>query len=86
MKKVKAKVMKIGDSFGIIMPKEVLDVDNIKERDESVIKGIEKARVEDMFGIGKGLPYFHMCRRIMNSGIFACFECRDFDRGSTFQR
>ena len=58
MKMLKAKVMKIGDSFGIIMPKEVLDLDNIKVGDEIVIKGIEKARIEDMFGIWKGLPSF----------------------------
>ncbi|MDI6902937.1 MAG: AbrB/MazE/SpoVT family DNA-binding domain-containing protein [Methanocellales archaeon] len=54
----KAKVRRIGNSLGVIMPKEVLDETNVREGDEIIVKGVEKVKVEEMFGIWKGLPPF----------------------------
>ncbi|MDI6860200.1 MAG: hypothetical protein QMC85_06870 [Methanocellales archaeon] len=39
-------------------PKEVLDKTNVREGDEIIVKGVEKVKVEEMFGIWKGLPPF----------------------------
>ncbi len=55
---VREREIKRGDSFGILMPKEVLDVGNIKEGREIVEKEKEREKAEAIFGIWKGLPSF----------------------------
>ena len=56
METTNAKVKKWGNSLGIIIPKNVLDNENIKEGSEIEIsiRSKNKTKVKDIFGILKG--------------------------------
>lgn len=59
MKKVlQVKVRKIGTSYGVIIPKEVLDSMKVKEDDTLVIKEIEPLKpAKDIRGMFPGLTF-----------------------------
>ena len=56
METTNAKVKKWGNSLGIIIPKNVLDNENIEEGSEIEIsvRSKNKTKVKDIFGILKG--------------------------------
>lgn len=57
-KALQVKVRKIGTSYGVIIPKEVLDSMKVKEDDTLVIKDIEPLRpVKDVRGMLPGLTF-----------------------------
>lgn len=58
MKALEVKVRKIGTSYGVIIPKEVLDSMKVKEDDMLVIKDIEPLKpVKDIRGMFPGLTF-----------------------------
>jgi antitoxin component of MazEF toxin-antitoxin module len=58
MRQIKTKVRKWGNSFGIILPKKVVDTENIKEGIEIdiTIHPKNKTTVRDLFGLAKKHP------------------------------
>ena len=48
--KVSARVRKIGNSLGIIIPREEVDMDNIKEGDLVEVEVLRCINVKEMFG------------------------------------
>lgn len=56
MEIINVKVKRWGNSLGVIIPKEVINNQDIKEGKhiELVIKSKKEVRVEDVFGILKG--------------------------------
>ena len=56
MERLTTKVKKWGNSFGVILPKKIVDADKIKEGMEItiVIQPSHKTKVKDVFGILKG--------------------------------
>lgn len=57
-KPLEAKARKMGTSFGVTIPKEVLKDMKVKEGDTVAIKGIEPARrAEDVEGTFPGLAF-----------------------------
>ncbi len=56
MEKINATIKKWGNSFGIILPKEIVNTENLKEGNEIevLISSKNKTRAKDIFGILKG--------------------------------
>ncbi len=56
---IKAKVRKIGTSFGVILPKEMLNLRQIREGDEIEITVFKKdlRLLEKAFGMAKGAKH-----------------------------
>ncbi|MBS3075715.1 AbrB/MazE/SpoVT family DNA-binding domain-containing protein [Candidatus Pacearchaeota archaeon] len=56
MEKINAIVKKWGNSFGIILPKEIIKTQELKEGSniELIIHSKNKTKVKDIFGILKG--------------------------------
>mgnify|MGYP001572606249 FL=1 len=56
MEKINATVKKWGNSFGIILPKNVIETQELKEGSdiELIIHPKNKTKVKDIFGILKG--------------------------------
>jgi len=56
MKQITTKVKKWGNSFGIILPKKIVNSEKIKEGIEIniIIQQKNKTKVKDIFGILKG--------------------------------
>ena len=56
MEKANVKVKKWGNSFGVILPAEIIRANNIKENTEIeiMINIKNKTKVKDVFGILKG--------------------------------
>lgn len=56
MEQITTKVRKWGNSFGIILPKSIVDLEKIKEGLEVnvIIQTKNKTKVKDIFGILKG--------------------------------
>lgn len=56
MEKTSAKVKRWGNSFGVILPKSLIENQKIREgmEIELVVKPLNKTKVEDIFGILKG--------------------------------
>jgi len=48
--KVSARVRRIGNSLGIIIPREEVDMDNIKEGDLVEVEVLRCINVKEMFG------------------------------------
>jgi len=61
----KAKVRKVGTSLGVLIPKEVIEEEKIKEGEEielNLMKKIKLEEIEKMFGIAKGAKPFERDR------------------------
>ncbi len=56
MESIEIQVKKWGNSLGIVLPKEILDKEGIKEgtQIEIMIQSKQKTKVKDVFGILKG--------------------------------
>lgn len=56
MERIRTIAKKWGNSFGIILPKKVVDTENIGEGTEITItiEPVKKTKVKDIFGIMKG--------------------------------
>ncbi len=56
MEKANVQVRKWGNSFGVILPKKIIDEEKIKEgmEIEITIQSKHKTKVKDIFGILKG--------------------------------
>jgi len=56
MERIKAVVKKWGNSFGLILPKRIVDTEGLKEGTEIIItfEPNNKTKVKDIFGILKG--------------------------------
>lgn len=57
----KVKVRKIGTSFGVLIPKKILELDKIKEGEEIEMTILKKKKISDiekLFGITKGAGSF----------------------------
>ena len=56
MEQIKAKVKKWGNSFGIVLPMNLINSEKIKEGNEVniFVEFPKKTRVKDVFGILKG--------------------------------
>ena len=57
----KSKVRKVGTSLGILIPRDVIDSDKIKEGEEIEISLLKKRRIDDvmkLFGSAKGAKPF----------------------------
>jgi len=56
MEKIKTITKKWGNSFGVILPKKIVDSEGIKEGTEITItlQSQKKTKVKDVFGILKG--------------------------------
>lgn len=58
MKPLQVKVRKIGTSYGVIIPKDVLDTMKVSEDDTLVIKEMEPLKgVKDIRGMMPGLTF-----------------------------
>jgi len=69
MEQIKTTVKKWGNSFGIVLPKDTVKNNEIKEgsKIEIIIKTRDKTKVKDLFGIMKGKfkkPVEQMMREI----------------------
>ena len=51
---IEATVKKWGNSFGIVLPKEIVEKEGLKENKKIVISIIKKADLSDIFGSLKG--------------------------------
>ena len=61
----KAKVRKVGTSLGVLIPKEVIEEEKIKEGQEIELNLMKKRKLEEiekMFGIAKGAKPFERDR------------------------
>ena len=61
----KAKVRKVGTSLGILIPKEVIEEQKIKEGQEIELNLMRRKKIEEierMFGIAKGAKPFERDR------------------------
>ncbi|MEK6891819.1 MAG: AbrB/MazE/SpoVT family DNA-binding domain-containing protein [Nanoarchaeota archaeon] len=61
----KAKVRKVGTSLGVLIPKEVIEEEKIKEGEEIELNLMKKRKLEEiekMFGIAKGAKPFERDR------------------------
>ena len=61
----KAKVRKVGTSLGILIPKEVIEEEKIKEGQEIELNLMRRKKLEEierMFGIAKGAKPFERDR------------------------
>ena len=58
MEQINTKVKKWGNSFGIILPKNIVDTENIKDGSEITItvQTTQKSKVSDLFALGVNLP------------------------------
>lgn len=56
MEQINTKVRKWGNSFGIILPKQIIDSEKIREGLEInvIVQSKNKTKVKDVFGILKG--------------------------------
>ena len=56
MTQIEAKVKRWGNSFGVVIPREVIDKENIKEDQNISIIILEDSKkvFKETFGIGKG--------------------------------
>ena len=56
MEKANVKIKKWGNSFGIILPKDIINRQELKEGSniEIIIQAKNKTKVKDIFGILKG--------------------------------
>jgi len=56
MEKTNVKVRKWGNSFGVILPKSIVDKQDIKDgmEIEIIVEAKNKTKVKDVFGILKG--------------------------------
>jgi len=50
---VEVRLKKWGNSIGIILPREVVDKENLKEKDKILINIIKEADLSDIFGLIK---------------------------------
>lgn len=57
MERINVKVKKWGNSFGIIIPKEIVNAENINENSEIsiIVRSNNKTSVEDIFNLSKKL-------------------------------
>ena len=51
---IEVTVKKWGNSFGIVLPKEIVERENLKENKKIMINIIKKADLSDIFGSLKG--------------------------------
>ena len=57
----KAKVRRLGASLGVLIPKEIAQIENIKEGQEAEISLLKQRKIEDvlkLFGTAKGTKPF----------------------------
>ncbi len=56
----KAKIRKVGTSLGLLIPKEIIDAENLKEGQEidvGLLKTNRVKMIDESFGIAKGAKY-----------------------------
>lgn len=53
MAEVHARIKKWGNSFGVVLPKEVMDSENLKENQEITFWIMKPVFAKDIFGITK---------------------------------
>jgi len=53
---IRAKLRRIGDSLGVILPKRELELRRLKEGDEVDIPAIHKVAPRDLFGAWRERP------------------------------